>query len=333
MPGASAARARARDVLIVAGILVLAGIAVADAVRGGDGTEAGAGAETSTTGETDTGRDERFAGVPASGSIILLDDAGCALRQVVVSSGQELPLPRIETGCELWAAPRGGLVAFALDGPWDAAAFRPFRILDLSHPDEPLGTYQTFNGVMWSVDGQHASWCHDPGRGFDFPVRTEDEPRALRGCSVGYAPGERPAIAGDGELSVGGDTVLRAPERVLRAVFNRDGSVTLFLESGLITRAVGGDIVGRLRAPETTGPPAISQDGCDVAFPVAGATVVLGSVCGGAEGTFGGTAAAWSPDGDWLAVAEGDEIVFHHLTGTLGVTRWPVGARALAWVR
>jgi hypothetical protein len=333
MPGASAARARARDVLIVAGILVLAGIAVADAVRGGDGTEAGAGAETSATEETETGRDERRTGVPAPGSIILLDDAGCALRQVVVSSGQELPLPRIETGCELWAAPRGGLVAYALDGPWDAAAFRPFRIVDLSHPDEPLGTYQTFNGVTWSVDGQHASWCHDPGRGFDFPVRTEEEPRALRDCPVGYAPGERPAFAQGERLVLGGETILRASEEIVRAAFNRDGSITLYLADGLIARYRDGDVDGRVRAPETTGPPALSADGCEVAFPVAPASVVLGSVCGGVEGTFDGTAAAWSPDGQWLAVAEGDGIVFHHLTGTLGTTRWPITARALTWVR
>lgn len=333
MPRNPASYGRFRDALIVAGVLVLAGVALADAVRGGeDAVEPAAATGSTETATVDDGSG-RLAGVPAPGSLVLLDDDGCTLRQIVVSGGQELPLPRIETGCELWAAPRGGLVAYALEGPWRAGAFRPFRLLDLSHPDEPLGTYQTFNGVTWSADGQHAFWCHDPGRGYDLPVRTAERPRALRGCPVGYAPGERPAFADGGRLLVGGEPVLEAPERIVRATFNRDDTVTLFLADGVIGRYRGGEPLGRVRAPATTGPPALSADGCDLAFPVAPASVVLGSVCAGVQGTFEGRAAAWSPDGEWLAVAEGEEIVLHHLAGTLAMARWPIGVRALAWVR
>lgn len=333
MPRKPARHGRLRDALVVAGILALAGVAVADSVRGGDeGAEPAAATSTTDT----LSVDDPFAtlrGVPVGGSIVLLDDDGCALRQIVVSGGQELPLPRIETGCELWAAPRGGLVAYALDGPWDAAPFRPFRIVDLSHPDEPLGTYQTFTGVMWSADGRYASWCHDPERGFDLSVRTQDEPRALRGCPVGHAPGERPAFARGPRLVTGGEIVLAASAEILRATFNRDGSVTAFQSDGLIARYRDGETAGRIRAPETTGAPALSADGCDLAFPVAPASVVIGSLCRGIEGTFDGSAAAWSPDGQWVAVADGDEIAFHHLAGTFETIRWPIGARALAWVR
>lgn len=319
--------------LIVAGVLVLAGVALADAVRGGDDAVEPAAATGSTETATVDDGSSRLAGVPAPGSLVVLDDDGCTLRQIVVSGGQELPLPRIETGCELWAAPRGGLVAFALEGPWRAGAFRPFRLLDLSHPDEPLGTYQTFNGVTWSADGQHAFWCHDPGRGYDLSVRAAERPRVLRSCPVGYAPGELPAFAHDELLVVEGEPVLEAPAPVARAVFNRDGTITAFFADGVIGRYSGGTVLARVRAPATTGPPALSADGCELAFPVAPALIVLGSVCAGAEGTFDGTAAAWSPNGEWLAIAEGEEIVFHHLAGTLATARWPISARALAWVR
>ena len=325
---------RLRDALIVAGVLALAGVALADAVRGGGGDPE---PRASTEPGTSTIAEDPFRalpGVPAPGSIVLLDNDGCAVRQIVVSSGQELPLPRIETGCELWAAPRGGLVAYALDGPY--GEFKPFRLVDLSHPDEPLGTFQTFSGVTWSLDGQRASWCHDAGRGFDFAVRSDEEPRILGRCPVGYTSVGRPAfVSGFDRLVAGGETVLRAPTEIAGAVWGRDGSVALFLGSGELARAVGGEILATTDSPPTTAAPALSPDGCGVAYPVGGAKIELRDLCGGAtaSGTLDGTAVSWSPDGEWLAVADGDEIVFHHLTGTLGMTRWEAGARALAWVR
>ena len=114
MPRKPARHGRLRDALIVAAVAALAGVALADAVRE-DGEEPephAAAVTTAPTTEADPFRPRP--GVPAPGSIVVLDAAGCALRQIVVSSGQELPLPPIETGCELWAAPRGGLVAHAL---------------------------------------------------------------------------------------------------------------------------------------------------------------------------------------------------------------------------
>lgn len=323
---------RRRDALIVAGVLALAGVALADAVRGGDGDSEpppATGPEPSTDAEDPF---RPLPGVPAPGSIVLLDNDGCAVRQIVVSSGQELPLPRIETGCELWAAPRGGLIAFTLDGPY--GEFKPFQIVDLSHPDEPLGTYQTFNGVTWSLDGQRASWCHDPESGFDRAIRSEPEPRRLRRCPVAYAPGGTPAFAEAGRLTVDGVTTFRTSDEIEFAAWGRDGSLAVLLGSGRLERVVEGESAVVLGVPVDERP-ALAPDSCGAAFPSAEGRIELWSVCGGsgADGTVDGTAAAWSPDGDWLAVADDGEIVFHHLTGTLGTTRWAASARTLAWVR
>jgi hypothetical protein len=48
--------------------------------------------------------------------------------------------------------------------------------------------------------------------------------------------------------------------------------------------------------------------------------------------TFEGSAAAWSPDGRWLVVAEPTAISFHRLVGGYRVVRWPAQAADLAWV-
>ena len=45
-----------------------------------------------------------------------------------------------------------------------------------------------------------------------------------------------------------------------------------------------------------------------------------------------GRVAAWSPDGDWLAVGEPDQVTFVNLP-TGGTIWWPIGAVQLAWRR
>jgi hypothetical protein len=334
VPRKPARHGRLRDALIVAAVLVLAGVAVADALRGdGDGSEPvpDTASEPART-ETDPFRERP--GVPATGSLVVLDTAGCALRQIVVSSGQELPLPPLETGCELWAAPRGGLVAYALEGPY--GDFKPFRIVDLSHPDEPLGTYQAFTGVTWSADGQRVFWCHDPDSGFELaPRERTPEPRLLPGCPVAYAPGGRPAYAEGDRLVVDGATVLQASDAIVSAEWGRDDSLALLLAGGRLERIVDGEIVGRLLGAPTDRRPVLAPDSCAAAFASDAGRIELWNLCGAptAGGTVEGTAAGWSPDGTWLAVAEDDEIVFYHQEGMLDAVRWPVGARALAWVR
>jgi hypothetical protein len=45
-----------------------------------------------------------------------------------------------------------------------------------------------------------------------------------------------------------------------------------------------------------------------------------------------GIAATWSPDGQWLAVAEPEAIVFHRMVGGPDQElRWPARAAQLAW--
>jgi hypothetical protein len=50
----------------------------------------------------------------------------------------------------------------------------------------------------------------------------------------------------------------------------------------------------------------------------------------GPEREYTGTAASWSPDGAWLAVADGDAITFHSMTSGQSIV-WPARATQLVW--
>lgn len=331
VPGTPARHARIRDLLVVAGVVLIAGVALADAVRGDGGEAAPPTTTAPAVTETAPPEPEEFPGVTAPGSIVFLDAAGCAIRQVVVASGSELRLPRIETGCDLWAAPRGGRVAYALEGP--DREFRPFRFLDLARPAQRLGTFQTFSGVTWSGDGRRALWCHNSGRGFELELGAS-RPRMLPGCPVAFSPHGEPAYAEAERLVVDGRTVHAAGGMITFATWGRDRSLAVAVEGGRLERVVRGEVAGSSEGA-VSGSPLLAPDNCAAAFADGDAEIEIVGLCGEREATarLEGTAAAWSPDGNWLAVANGDEIVFHHLTGTLGTVRWPAEARALAWVR
>jgi hypothetical protein len=42
--------------------------------------------------------------------------------------------------------------------------------------------------------------------------------------------------------------------------------------------------------------------------------------------------ADWSPDGEWIVVAEADAVVFHRVVGGEASVRWNVVAGQLAWL-
>ncbi len=48
--------------------------------------------------------------------------------------------------------------------------------------------------------------------------------------------------------------------------------------------------------------------------------------------SFLGSAAAWSPNGEWIAVAEPGAITFHRIVGRYETITWEADARALAWL-
>ena len=58
----------------------------------------------------------------------------------------------------------------------------------------------------------------------------------------------------------------------------------------------------------------------------------LGCFQGQAPRTFQGVYADWSPDGEWIAVAGADAVVFHRVVGPEASVRWDVVAGQLAWL-
>ena len=48
---------------------------------------------------------------------------------------------------------------------------------------------------------------------------------------------------------------------------------------------------------------------------------------------FKGSAATWSPDGRWIAVAQEKQILFQQLIGGTESGTWPVQAAGLGWLR
>ena len=83
---------KARDLLLAALLLLLVGVAVADALRGGGGSTESAGPPETTTGRNPVEIPERFPRTPAPGRLVFLDDDGCRMHEVQVSTGEALEL-------------------------------------------------------------------------------------------------------------------------------------------------------------------------------------------------------------------------------------------------
>jgi hypothetical protein len=350
-----------RDLAIVAAVVALAGFAAADALRdGGQPSPRGrvteptvASGETAAT--TDEERRETFPDVPTGGSLAFTSGDDCRLRDASVSTGLEFPLPRIETNCDVWAPPVGNRLAYGLLRSYGETF--PIRFLDLGRPLADLGTFEAFSDVVWSADGMRAAWCDTARTGFDYEV--DHERRKLPFCPLAYTPAGGLAHTSDREVLVDGQTVLAAPGHIDQVAWGRDGSLALLLGATRIERLVNGRRAQEVRLPRpvTAGSVVFSPDNCaalvreqerirlvDVGcFRGRGAfTNISPDNCLSrrriprcerypAPRSFPGLAAAWSPDGEWIAVAELDSITFHRVVGRYDSVRWDASANGLAW--
>jgi hypothetical protein len=352
-----------RDLLIVGAIVLLAGLAAFDALVG-DGDPDGAGSATGEASQTDTGevgRPDRFEPIRAPGSLVFLDGSRCQIRQVVTSSGDELPLEPIETACELWAPPRGVRIAYRVGGTVAEAV--PFRFRDLNHPRVDLGGYRAqFGAIAWSPDGQRAAWCESARLGFDFAISTAGVPVPTDGCPREYTEDGRPIVLSGRRAMADGEALLTATGRIGLLHRGVDGSYSTLVDGNRFERYEG----SRLREVRPVRPSvagaslSLSPDNCALLANREGvvALVDLGCFRGGngvttvspdncvdrdeavksecarypAPRAFLGTAAAWSPDGEWIAVAEENAVAFHRVVGRYTVIRWPSEPRAVAWI-
>jgi hypothetical protein len=114
-----------------------------------------------------------------------------------------------------------------------------------------------------------------------------------------------------------------------------DGSLGVVVEGRRIDRYEDGRLVGTASMPgDPVGVPALAPDNCALLTVRPGSVELIDVGCfrGSAPRTFPGVYAAWSPDGEWIAVAEGEAVVFHRVVGPEATVRWDVAVGQLAWV-
>ena len=338
---------------MVVGVLVVAGFAAVDAVRD---ARSSAPSERPSDRTAPT-RPERFTPLPEAGSLAFADARDCRLRVVDLVGGRERRLPSIGTGCDLSAPPSGEIVARGVGRSGSGPA--EFRLLRLG-PEGPreFGGGARFGPIAWSYRGRIA-WCESATNGVEYDGEVTS--RELAFCPRAYL-GETVVRTRDRELLVGGRVVATASGHIEQVASGVDGSLALALEGGRIERRDAGGRTYGVRLPSDTISTtlAFSPDTCAAAAVGPGTVSLVDLGCFRGRGqvttvstdnctnrreeansecarylaprSFAGRAAAWSPDGTWLAVAEPASIAFHRVIGGYRVIRWPVAAGALAWL-
>jgi hypothetical protein len=323
-----------RDLAIVAAVIAIAGFAAADALRS-------SGVGTPSRPKTTSSEPERarLSSVPAPGSLVFTDQSDrCRLREIDVGTGLEFPLPRIETTCEMSAAPAGSRLAYGLPvSPLEGdPEVKPFGFVDLVHTARELGAFEAVGGlVVWSPDGQRAAWCDGNRHGFDYEVG-RDVAR-LAHCPRGYTTDGAVVRLEGRRIVAGGRTVYTSPGFIDHFAFGQDGSLAVLFDGIQLERWENGRRTSALRLPAAVQGyvPTFAPDNCRAFFAArANVHVVdLGCPGRGVERRWAapGTTAAWSPNARWLAVADLNEVAIYRVEGGEPVARWPFKAHALAW--
>jgi hypothetical protein len=331
---------KGRDLLIIAGVLLLGGFALADALRESATSEPREARPPTTTepATTSTQEDEgpeRFPAVPGAGGNFVFTEVGsCPVREVDLPTGLVyLNLVRAST-CELWGAPVTAKVAVGIGAVGDAI---PFRFLDLSRPNRELGGGEAlFGGLVWSEDGQRAAWCNGQRIGFDLELGGPR--RILPDCPSAYSPEGDIVYARGDRLFVEDRPGLQASGTITKVHYGSDGSLAVVVEGRRIERYVDGELTDALDLEERYHGrlPTLSPDNCSVALSAGEQVRILDVGCsrlGPNVPRFPGRVAAWSPNGDWIAIGGPRELTFYDLTTDAEPVVWPVGAVQLAWRR
>jgi WD40-like Beta Propeller Repeat len=337
---------KGRDLLILLAVVLVGGFAVADALRRGAADEPAAERGTTTDRvvttsvveppDEDLGR-ARFPQVNGAGGALVLTQAGsCAVREIDLPTGIELPNVVARSTCELWAAPVTAKVAVGIGEPVGDAV--PFRFIDLQRANRDLGTSEaSFGFLVWSPDGQRAAWCNRRGVGIDLELGRGR--RLLPECPAAYTPEYEVAFARGADLVVGDRIVLTASGGITNVHYATDsGSVAVVVEGRRIERYVDGRLTDALDLEERFQGrlPTLSPDNCSAAFRFGDRIRILNVGCsrlGPSGSLFPGHVAAWSPDGNWLVVGGATELTFYDLVGGAEPVTWPVGVVEIEWRR
>lgn len=343
---------KARDLALVVAVLALGGVALGDAVR--HATRNGGPATASARSGKRKAPTFTLPGYPAPGRIVFTHPGACELRVFDIRAGRFADVPRRPTSCSLSAPRVGKLVAYGVPGEGGGASWH-FSLRDLEHPRTSFREYETITPIAWSPDGSKLAWCDTPRSGFEL-LRGRRAKR-LHHCPRGYEPSGVTAFANERQqIPVDGRPLLKARGFVAGLVWGVDGSLGVVVGGRRLHRKLGGRMVdfvgppridryedGRLAGaaslPSSPAQPfsiggGLAPDNC--AALAVGERVVrvvdLGCFRGQAPRTFRGVWAAWSPNGEWIAVAEPDAVVFHRVVGPEATVRWNVVVGQFAWV-
>jgi hypothetical protein len=127
--------------------------------------------------------------------------------------------------------------------------------------------------------------------------------------------------------------VIQASDVIVFARYGSDESLAVVAGGRRIERFVGGKRRDAVDVPTLLRDraPVLSPDNCGALFSYGGRIFVVDVGCLGPHiRDLPGKAAAWSPDGRWIASAGEDEIGFKSLTGAQTLT-WPASAAQLYW--
>jgi hypothetical protein len=264
------------------------------------------------------------------------------IQELDLPTGTIFPLPRLAGTCKLWSPPNSERLAFSLPSTFRSAV--PIRLVDLDHASRDLGQFRArIDSVVWSRDGQRVAWCDARGSGRELEIGQMD-PADLPGCPAGYTAAGNLVYVQGGEVRVEDRLLLRASGGVDAVSFGDDGSVAIVVDGRAIQvyRRTAGRLLSAAEfglAPALQGRrPVFSPDNCGVFLRtpydnrVERITVIdLGCLPGDGEQSFPGHAAAWSPDGRWIAVAGRGAILFHAVDGRSDPIRFTTVATDLAW--
>jgi hypothetical protein len=331
---------KGRDLLILAAVLLLGGFAVADALRDTATSEPREARPTTTepaTTSTEEARAiEQLPPVPGAGGDFTFTEVGaCAVREVDLPTGVVFRNAVRASTCELWGAPVTAKVAVGIAEPIGDAV--PFRFLDLSRPGRELGGGEAlFGALVWSADGQRAAWCTGQRIGFDLELGARL--RRLPDCPSAYSPEGDVVYARGDRLFVEDRPGLQASGTITKVQYGRDGSVAVVVEGRRIERYVDGELTDALDLQERYHgrQPTLSPDNCSAAYRAGDRMRILDVGCsrlGPGGAVFPGHAAAWSPNGDWIAIGGPTNVTFYDLVGQSEPIVWEVGAVQLSWRR
>jgi WD40-like Beta Propeller Repeat len=354
-----------RDFAIVGAVVLIAVFAVLDGLRSSGSTPTPPPPEEQS--RTDGRRAEaefrgaraaeRFPPVRAGGRIVFTDPGECRVRAVTAGTGAELRLRRLLGNCELAGPRTGSTIAYGVEAEGDAAS----TFADVVGRTRGEWVYPVAPAaVVWSDGGRRAAWCAESESGFELEVAARVL-RRLDGCPLAYAPGEEPTFARGQNLVVGERTLLRAASRVDYASWAGNGSLVLVIHEGRVARWADGVVTRTLVLPPALSGqrPILSPDNCAALFVSGGQVRLVDLGCFRDRGAFvtispdncgarreeqtrdclrsptprafPGTAAAWSPDGRWIAVADEGTIAFHRVVGRYDTVRWRAPAAQLVW--